>query len=43
VLEVDRLGALGIDIDGVKHPLALVEGSTEVFDSPVIASARRAS
>ena len=21
--------ALGIDIDGVKHPLALVEGSTE--------------
>jgi hypothetical protein len=27
----DHLGvvALGIDIDGVKHPLALVEGSTE--------------
>lgn len=22
-------GALGIDIDGTKHPLALVEGSTE--------------
>lgn len=27
--------ALGIGIDGTKHPLALVEGSTENATSPV--------